>query len=246
MGNEPPKPAPKPAPKAAAPAKPRYSDPDKIPAHVLEGWLQAVGFNEMSTRRLMEVNPRLALIAIEAKYSFDKDPVNQIKDKQGHVIGHKTFQIPEIGGFRTVNDQRVATGRGNSQSSPSRFQSFHQHGHAFDFWIYDHNNKTGEDTYVDEAGGGKAFYDAFERVADKCVATPHARAMGLTRDDMRITLHGRPDWGHIELPERFRADWTRNPTTGVVVVDGRPVPGTGIDPDLHKRPGPTYALIKPS
>jgi hypothetical protein len=242
-----PKAAPKQAPKPAhRPAKPRYSDPTEVPPNVLEGWLTAVGFNEMSTRRLMEVNPRLAMIAIEAKQFFDTDPANRIKDKSGRVIGHKTFQIQHNGGFRTVRDQSGPTGAGNSNASPSRFQSHHQWGQAFDFWVFDHINASGKqparETPLPDTEANHVYY---ERIADKCVNTRNARAMRLTKDDMRITLNGSPDWGHIELPERFRNEWRRHPTTGTVYVDGQKIAKTGIDPELHPRPGPTYSLLKP-
>jgi len=239
-----PKPEPKPAPKPVARAAPRpttYARPSDIPRDKLEGWLRGVGFNDNSVERLMEVNPRLALMAVEAKAAFDADPANQIKDRAGRVIGHKTFEIPPIGGFRTVNDQRRATGAGNSNASPSRFQSHHQHGQAIDFWIY--NNIGGVETPAEDTSAEHPYY---ERAADKFAASRNARNIGVTRDEMRIELNGSPDWGHIELPERVRSEWTRSPTTGQVIVAGRVIPETGIDPDQHHRPGPSYSLLKPS
>lgn len=236
--SEPVRPAPA---RAAAPQRPRYATPDAIPPNVMEGWLRGVGFNDTSVERLMEVNPRLALMAIEAKGAFDADPANQIRDRQGRVIGHKTFEIQHNGGYRTVRDQRGPTSSGNSQASASRFQSHHQHGQALDFWIY--NNINGVETPAEDTAAEHPYY---ERAADKFAATRNARALSITRDEMRIELNGSPDWGHIELPERARREWTRSPTTGQEIVAGRVLPNTGIDPDLHNRPGPTYTLLKPS
>jgi hypothetical protein len=238
-----PKPAPKPAqqPRAAQPAGPRYPTPNSVPRDVMERWLGAAGFNETSVERLMEVNPRLALMAIEAKQSFDADPANQIRNRQGQVIGHKTFEIQHNGGFRTVRDQQGPTSSGNSEASASRFQSHHQHGQALDFWIY--NNIGGVETATADTAAEHPYY---ERAADKFAASRFARPQNITRDEMRIELNGSPDWGHIELPERVRGEWTRNPRTGQVLVTGNVVPETGIDPDLHRRPGPTYSLQKPS
>lgn len=238
------KPAPKPVARPPArPQRPQYRTPADVPAPVMEEWLERAGFNEMSTRRLLEVNPRLALMAIEAKYAFDRDPANQIKDSAGRVIGHKTFQIQANGGYRTVRDQQGPTSAGNSDASPSRFQSHHQWGQAFDFWIFDHiNGPPARETPLPDTEANHVYY---ERVADKCVRTRNARAIGVTRDDLRITLNGQPDWGHIELPERFRNEWRRHPTTGIEYVSGRRQEGTGIDPELHPRAGRTYSLLKP-
>ncbi|MEZ0261758.1 MAG: hypothetical protein ACAH80_12165 [Alphaproteobacteria bacterium] len=236
-----PKPAAKPAPRAATPPRPRYETPNAVPRDVMHRWLEGAGFNAASVDRLMEVNPRLALMAIEAKEAFDADPANDIKDRQGRVIGHKTFQIQPNGGFRTVRDQQGPTSAGNSQASASRFQSHHQHGQALDFWIY--NKVNGVETMTQDTAAEHPYY---ERAADKFAASRFARPQNITRDEMRIELNGSPDWGHIELPERVRGEWTRNPRTGQVSVVGRVVPETGIDPDLHRRPGPTYSLQKPS
>lgn len=232
---------PAPQPRATQAQQPRYPTPNSVPRDVMERWLQGAGFNEDSVSRLMEVNPRLALMAIDAKQSFDADPANAIRNRQGQVIGHKTFQIQYNGGFRTVRDQNAATGAGNSNASASRFQSHHQHGQALDFWIYD--NIGGNETMTADTAAQHPYY---ERAADHFAASRFARPQHITRDEMRIELNGSPDWGHIELPERVRGEWTRNPRTGEVTVVGRAVPETGIDPDLHRRPGPTYTLQRPS
>jgi hypothetical protein len=217
--------------------------PIDVPPAKIKEWLEAVGFNEMSVRRLLEVNPRLALMAVEAKYAFDNDPANQIKDRAGHVVGHKTFQMQANGGYRTVRDQQGPTSAGNSNANANKYQSHHQWGEAFDFWVYDHmNGPPAQETPLPDKASNNKYY---ERVADAVVNTKNARGIGVTRDDLRITLNGTPDWGHIELPEKFRKEWYRHPATGLVYKHGEKQPGTWIDPELHPNAGPTYAPPKP-
>src|SRR4051812_5743424 len=61
---------------------------------LIEAALRAAKFDEPSVRLLMEQNPRLALVAAEAKISYDTDDHHQALDnsKPPKVIGHKSFQ----------------------------------------------------------------------------------------------------------------------------------------------------------
>jgi hypothetical protein len=199
-----------------------------------------VGFNDQSVALLMEVNPKLAIMACEAKFMFDNDPRNCIFDRTGKQIGHKTFEVAWNSGYRTVGEQNAAQGAGNSNANGSKAQSHHQWGQALDFRIYDKtvdaNGKWSEKILPDKA----EYHAYFERAADYFSIAPTAAGHLVTRDDMRITLNGSPDWGHIELPERFRQQWYRDPKTGVIFINGQKQAGTGINPKLHKNAPATY------
>jgi hypothetical protein len=120
--------------------------------------LAAVGFNDTSVRRLMETNPRLALMAAEAKYRYDNDPKHAVYDDKGHLLGHKSFQIQPNGGFRTVADQERATGAGNSQANAQNAESRHQHGQGLDFWVMEPvKQKDGTIAMVESNDGSRRY-----------------------------------------------------------------------------------------
>jgi hypothetical protein len=240
--------------------------------------LQGVGFNEKSVKRLMEVNPRLALIAIEAKMRFDNDPNHAVYDANGNYLGHKTFQVQENGGFRTVGDQKIATGAGNSQANADLFQSRHQHGQALDFWIYEPDGKgnmvmqkdgvrrwpgmaaKGEDGKMYMQPDGMGGYGDYQHVAWWFTAIAK-RDYGIQSklqgdnekeipDNDRMRIYQRDgksyDWGHIQLPERFDAEWERNPRDGRVFINGVLQPDSWIDPSIHSKSGAAaYQPAKP-
>lgn len=129
--------------------------------------LVAVGFNDTSVRRLMEANPRLALIAAEAKYRYDNDPQHAVYDSKGGYIGHKSFQLQPNGGFRTVADQDRATGAGNSQANAQNAESRHQHGQAMDFWVMEPvKQKDGTVKMVESNDGSRRYPGMWERDKD--------------------------------------------------------------------------------
>lgn len=180
-------------------------------------------------------------MAAEAKVQFDNDPRNCIFDKAGKQIGHKTFEVQHNGGYRTVADQKVATGAGNSNANANKYQSHHQWGEGVDFWIYDKTVDSKGKWSQTPLPDKEKFHVYYERMADFMAASPTAAFNVVRRDEMRIKLNGVTDWGHIQLPDRFREQWHRDPKTGVVVINGERQPGTGIDPKLHPNAGPTYA-----
>jgi hypothetical protein len=202
--------------------------------------LVAVGFNDYSVRQLMEVDPRIALMAAEAKVKFEADPQNWIRNGKGEKIGTKTFEVQARGGYRTVDEQKAAESAGNSNANGDKYESRHQWGGGVDFWIYDKTvDKTGKVTQKALPDLAK-YLPIYERVADSFAATDTAKTLGISRPEMRTKVNGHTDWGHIQLPKRYREQWYRDPKTGVVYIDGQKQPGTGIDPKLHPNAGPTY------
>ncbi|MEZ0225780.1 MAG: hypothetical protein ACAH83_14590 [Alphaproteobacteria bacterium] len=132
--------------------------------------LVAVGFNDTSVRRLMEVNPRLAVMAAEAKFGFDTDLHHAVYDSKGAFIGHKSFQLQPNGGFRTVGDQEKATGAGNSQANAQNAESRHQHGQALDFWVMEPvKQKDGTVTMVEANDGSRRYPGMWESHNGKLV-----------------------------------------------------------------------------
>ena len=115
----------------------------KADPKLIEAALRAAKFDEPSVRLLMEQNPRLALVAAEAKISYDTDDHHFALDnsKPPKVIGHKSFQISLDGGFRTIGKQEAAKASGNSQATGGVGNSAHQHGEGIDFTIMEPDGK---------------------------------------------------------------------------------------------------------
>ena len=110
---------------------------------IIEAALKAAKFDTPSVKLLMEQNPRLALVAAEAKIGYDTDDHHQALDnsKPPKVIGHKSFQISLDGGFRTITKQEAAKASGNSQATGGVGNSAHQHGEGIDFTIMEPDGK---------------------------------------------------------------------------------------------------------
>lgn len=113
--------------------------------------LVAVGFNDASVKRLMEDNPRLALMAAEAKYSYDNDPRHAVYDEKGNDIGHKSFQLR----FRDGSGAETAAGAG---TDPQNAESRRQTGQALDFWVMEPVRQKDGSVKMVESGDGARRY----------------------------------------------------------------------------------------
>jgi hypothetical protein len=185
--------------------------------------LVAVGFNDSSVSRLMESNPRLALMAAEAKYRYDTDPRHDVYDGSGAYIGHKSFQLQNEGN--------------GSQSAESR----QQRGQALDFWVMDPVKQ--QDGAVKMLETRKENHKDFEHVAwffTDIGKRDYGIPSGLQGDGAERKLDSKfePDtrmrvyqdgggngenynWGRIQLPDRFDREWERDAKTGLVWMDPR-------------------------
>ncbi|TAL31194.1 MAG: hypothetical protein EPN97_11455 [Alphaproteobacteria bacterium] len=187
--------------------------------------LAAVGFNDSSVSRLMEDNPRLALMAAEAKYRYDTDPRHAVYDGSGAYVGHKSFQL------RNAGD-------GEDQNAESR----QQRGQALDFWIMEPVKQ--KDGAVRMLETKKESHEDFQHVAwyfTDIGKRDYGIPSGLQGDgaerkkmdskfepDTRMRVYQENggngenyDWGRIQLPDRFDKEWERDPKTGLVWMDPR-------------------------